>query len=156
VEAFRQPGRVSVKVPLILCDMAVETCFAALSSVVGLDVVELWSQGPNGLSLLHAYVNQRSPISSYTDLIASYHKGDCENEVSRTLCKKSMKSSYGFYWQTRRERTVHPEIPLHTALAFNLPRDNINTDVYIVAYSIKYIKVSSYINRTLHNLLIHA
>ena len=37
---------------------------------------------------------------------------------------------------------MHPDIPVHTAVAFHMPRDNICTDVFIIGYSLRFIKFS--------------
>jgi hypothetical protein len=122
---------------------AVGSCFSSLCNVVGWDVGELWSLDPSGLSLLHVYVaEQDKTLAEHLSLINEYHSGARRNRASRSLCKRASRSRRGFYWRSsKRNVVVDSEIPFRSAMAFHMPRDNINGDVFIVLFSLKYLMV---------------
>jgi hypothetical protein len=120
---------------------AVSKCLETLANVLDLHVVELWSHDHEGFGLVQVYVN-KAEMKDYTSLVSLYHQGKLENLTSRNLCKRAMKSKQGFYWLAKSSKRMHQEIPLHTATSFHLPRDNVSTDVFVVGFSLKYIKVS--------------
>ena len=119
---------------------AVSTCLVALCKGVGFDVVELWSNGHQGFQLHHVHVDEGIAMSSYGQIIASYHNGSRNNVLSSRVCQKASESKHGFYWLAKQFKQIHDDIGLHTAVAFHLPRDNISSDVFIVGYANKYIK----------------
>ena len=53
-----------------------------------------------------------------------------------------MQSRHGFYWISKKSQKLHRDLPLFTAASFHLPRDNINSDVFVVVYSLMYLKHS--------------
>ena len=58
------------------------------------------------------------------------------------LCPLAMQSRHGFYWISKKSQVLHRNLPLFTAASFHLPRDNINSDVFVVVYSLMYLKHS--------------
>jgi hypothetical protein len=138
---------------------AVGSCFSSLCNVVGWDVGELWSLGPNSLSLLHVFVSeidtfpqttagtaQEKMLSAYVSIINEYHSGARQNRASRSLCKRALRSRRGFYWRcSKRSSVVDSDVPFRSAMAFHMPRDNINGDVFIVLFSLKYLSVRSFV-----------
>jgi hypothetical protein len=124
---------------------AVCSCFSSLSSVVGWDVGELWSLDPSGLSLLHVFVDGEAnkDIANYFPVINEYHFGTRRNRASRSLCKRASRSRRGFYWRSsKRSVVVDSEVPFRSAMAFHMPRDNINGDVFVALFSLRYLMVS--------------
>jgi hypothetical protein len=125
---------------LVASEGAVTKCLVALAGVMNMDVIELWTHGENGFVLLQTHVNESS-MADHSALISTFHSGEIENVTSRNLCVRAMQSKHGFYWLAKKYKRIHPEIPLHTAVCVTLPRDNINTDVFLITYSLQYIKV---------------
>ena len=81
-------------------------------------------------------------LSDYEDHIQQYHTGKMDNACSRNLCKRAMGSKHGFYWLAKQHRAITTDLPLHSAIVFHIPRDNINSDVFLVGYSKSYMKFS--------------
>ena len=125
----------------VLAKAAVEVCLSSLATVIGLDTIEIWTHDIHGFSLVQAYVTENFH-REYGEIIDKYHNGNVESVTSRNLCKRSMKSKHGFYWLAKKNQHLHPELPVHAAIAFHLPRDNISTDVFIISYSRTYLRVS--------------
>jgi hypothetical protein len=125
---------------LIASEGAVAKCLSALAGVMNMDVIELWTHGQDGFVLIQTYVNENS-LANHTALISTFHSGEVENVTSRNLCVRALQSKHGFYWLAKKHKRIHEEIPLHTAVCITLPRDNINTDVFLITYSLQYIKV---------------
>ena len=119
---------------------AVERCLSTLAKVVGFHIVELWVNDSDGFSLFQVYTDWEA-ASQHKDDVMGFHLGQEESITSRNLCKRALNSKHGFFWQAKRVEIVHPKIPYHAAVAIHLPRDNINSDVYVCAYSFDYIKV---------------
>jgi hypothetical protein len=112
-------------------------CFNTLCDVLGLSVVEMWSQGADSFGLVDFHVAQLP--DEYVDIVASYHSGERENVTSRSLSKQALKAKGNYYWIAKQERRLHPEMKFHTAVSFRVPSDDtIGADVYIVAYSLKF------------------
>ena len=120
--------------------LAVKKCFETMVNVLGLHVVELWTQDSDGFGLCDVYVDESSMTKNCIERMAMYHHGSLENKTSRNLCKRAMKAKHGFYWISKNDKRLHPEFRLHTAICFHLPRDNISTDTFVVAYSLNHIK----------------
>jgi hypothetical protein len=81
-------------------------------------------------------------MSDHSPHIARYHNGELDNVTSRNICKRAMQSKHGFYWLAKQNRSVSVDLPLHTGIGFHMPRDNINTDFFVLGYSIQYMKYS--------------
>ena len=120
---------------------AVEMLLMSLATVIGMDIVEIWMHDVSGFSLIQTLVT--NDIQRENQLVIDkYHREHSESVTSRNLCKRSMQSKHGFYWLAKKSQYLHPELPLHTAIAFHLPRDNITTDVFLISYSRTYLRVS--------------
>ena len=121
----------------------VERCLETFANVVGFNIIEIWMHSAGGVSLANSFIDTKCAlIAPYVEKIAEYHNGERENTTSRSLCKRAMQSKSGFSWIAREDKRMHPEIPVHTAVAFHMPRDNICTDVFIIGYSLRFIKFS--------------
>ena len=119
---------------------AVKRCFETMAAVLGLHVVELWTQDSDGFGLCDVYVDEGALPKEYVERVARYHHGKQENRTSRNLCKRAMKAKNGFYWLSKSDKRLHQEFRFHTAICFHLPRDNISTDTFMVAFSMNHIK----------------
>ena len=109
-------------------------CFLTISLLLTSDTLELWARGPGGLSLHHDYKSNSSGSNTIKHIYTSDH--------SKNLCEMAMASLTGFY--SKEIRSTKPDVPQpQTLVAFRLPRANVNTDVFVVGYASKYIKVTS-------------
>lgn len=130
---------------------AVEKCLGTLSTVVGFQVVEMWVHGPQGFSLIHAFVDENNHlIRPYTSAVAEYHTGTRKNVLARKICRRLLKSTDGFCWFASETKPMNPHVPVRTAIGFHVPRDSIDVDVFIVAYSLEIIEVE---DDSYHNIL---
>lgn len=100
---------------------AMNQCFLMISQLLDLHLIELWTKGLNGLTLQHSYK---------ADL--SYRSTSRNEDESKGLCEKSLTSPNNFY-----STSCCPTLDsrLKSSVSFHLPRDNTNTDVFIVGYS---------------------
>jgi len=133
---------VSANTVLSKSQQCVQSLFATMSNVLDLDVVELWSQTTEGFVLVDVYVNAARFTADDTALISRFHHGELSNRVSRSLAKRATKAKHGFYWLSKKEKRLHPDLKLQTATCFHLPRDNISSDTFIIAFSTKYLRFS--------------
>mmetsp|Transcript_30049 Transcript_30049/g.28719 ORF Transcript_30049/g.28719 Transcript_30049/m.28719 type:complete len:718 (+) Transcript_30049:221-2374(+) len=117
---------------------AVDKCFTTLASVIGLDIAELWTEDNDGFVLKQIYIN-REALKAYDNDITDRHTGAYDNLTSRNLCKRALSSKHGFFWLSRKDKTIHPVVPFQTAISFHLQRDNIN-NVFVVCYALGYVK----------------
>ena len=104
-------------------------CLLSISQLVDLDVIELWTRGQNGLMLHHKY--KADPIST------SNVRSICNSYESKDLCEMSLASPNGFHSEDSAD-TLLVEVHFMSAVAFHLPRDNSNTDIFIVGYSMSF------------------
>lgn len=108
--------------------------FLTLSQLINLDLIELWTKGLNGLVLQHSYK---------ADMI---HCGNAltttNNDESKCLCEFAQASPNNFYSKVA-SGTTTGERNFHSSIGFHLPRDNTNTDVFIVGYSLLNNDVSN-------------
>ena len=81
-------------------------------------------------------------MSDQSRHISRYHQGELDNVTSRNICKRAMQSKHGFYWLAKQNHAVSVDFPLHTAIGFHMPRDNINTDFFVLGYSKDYMRYS--------------
>ena len=120
---------------------SVERLLGTLCDVVGFHIAELWINSDTMFCLSATYVDEAA-LSPYRDQVMTFQHGNEESKTSRSLCKRALLSKHSFYWLSLKSEKVHPIVPYHTAISFHLPRDNINSDVYVCAYSLDYIKFS--------------
>ena len=113
--------------------------YVIASVVLGFNLCELWVEGEHHLTLARVHVDEVAR-KIFAESLESYQTGMKEKASSLALCKKAMESKDGFYWRMRQNSDLHREFPIHTAVSFHLSRDNINTNVFVVAYSFQCIK----------------
>jgi hypothetical protein len=120
--------------------LAIDRCLETLANLSGFHIAELWTKDNGGFTLVHGYIDHRA-TRKYAKLIGEYHSGELQNSTSTNMCKRAMQAKHGFYWIAKHEKALHADLPVHTAASHYLPRDNVNGDVFIVLYSLFYIKV---------------
>ena len=113
----------------------IRKCLETLCSVVPFHVAELWIEDSDGFALLQTYAD---PLRIVGDFSQSNREG--KHNTSQNMCKRAVHSKHGFYWVSKKTQVLHPSYPIYTAACFHLPRDNISTDVFVVTYSLMYIK----------------
>ena len=119
---------------------SVQKVLETLCEVVGLHIAELWINDSDKFCLSATYIDESAiNLSPYLGDVMTFQHGDKESTTSRNLCKRALQSKHSFHWLSRKNEQVHPIIPYHTAISFHLPQDNINSDVYVCAYSLDYI-----------------
>ena len=122
---------------------SVQKVLETLCEVVGLHIAELWINDSDKFCLSATYIDESAiNLTPYLGDVLTYQHGDKESTTSRNLCKRALQSKHSFHWLSRKNEQVHPIIPYHTAISFHLPQDNINSDVYVCAYSLDYIPFS--------------
>ena len=110
-----------------------------ICNIVGLHMMEMWTHSRDGFVLIQTYVDERS-MSDHVNLLSRYHSGELDNVTSRSICKRAMQSKHGFYWCAKQHKRLATGLPIHTAIAIHISRDNINTDVFLVGFSKTYMK----------------
>ena len=106
---------------------AVDQVLKALANVVGLHVIEVWMQNRNGFGLVQTYVASASFSEEQVCVVERYHNGEAgDNAISRNMCKRAMQSKHGFFWLAKSSQRLHQHLPIHTAVSYHIPRDNIN------------------------------
>ena len=145
---------------------ATQTTMALVSSVLGFEIVELWtaeSDGPLHCTFVHA---GDSIIRKYPDLIVGHYPNHKkEHKLSPMLCRMAKESPDKYHWRVvatekekkglARERknsqgqlvieyelsALHPElkIPAQTEMAYLLQGETGGQSVYIVAFGIDRI-----------------
>lgn len=98
-----------------------KNCLKSILQLVDLDVVEMWSRNQNGFSLL--YICRGDMFNRDCNRTA------LNDEISKKLCAKSMESLDGFYVKESKNSA------LNSMISFHLPRDTLNSDVFIVGYA---------------------
>ena len=122
---------------------AVDQVLQSLANVVGLHVVELWTQNRNGFGLVQTYVVRAAFSPEQARVVECYHNGLMgDNGTSRNMCKRAMQSKHGFFWLAKSSQRLHQHLPIHTAVACHMPRDNINSDVFLVGFANSYMRYS--------------
>jgi len=92
------------------------------------------------MQLLHVYVSENVKAEAIFSSIQKFHTGELENAVTKSLCRRALRSYSGFCWLV--EEMLHETLDLRTGLAIHIPRDNISTDVFIVSFAFRSIPVS--------------
>ena len=113
----------------------IRKCLETLCSVVPFHVAEIWIEDSDGFALLQTYAD---PVRIVGDFSKTNREG--QHNTSQNMCKRAIQSKHGFYWVSKKNQALHPSYPIYTAACFHLPRDNISTDVFVVTYSLMYIK----------------
>lgn len=103
-------------------------CFKSILQLIDLDVVELWTRNQNGFSLL--YICRGEELCN-----RDCNRTVLNDEVSKKLCAKSMESLDGFYVQDTKSSVINDGLRFNSRISFHLPRDNLNSDVFIVGYA---------------------
>lgn len=118
-------------------DRCVKHCFEALDTLLFFSVVEMWAQDNDSFFLVDKYVGQLP--KDYAQQVMTYHCGDRENKTSRSLAKQAMKSKVNYFWVSKHDRRVHPEMRFNTAVSIRVPKAETRTNEYfVVAYALKY------------------
>jgi hypothetical protein len=104
-----------------------KNCFKSILQLIDLDVVELWTRNQNGFSLLYICRGELCNRDCNRTVL--------NDEISKKLCAKSMESLDGFYLQDSKNSVINDGLRYHTRISFHLPRDNLNSDVFIVGYA---------------------
>lgn len=107
---------------------SLKQCFTTIKQLLELDVVELWTKGQNGFGMHYVYRGEKN---------IDCNRSDSNDEESKNLCEKSMESQDGFFYTDSKNCLVKDESRFKSRICFHLPRDNVNTDVFIVGYSVE-------------------
>jgi len=132
----KNPNSLTVK-----ASRSVQRLLGTLCDVAGFHIAEFWINSESHFCLSATYVDEDA-LTPFLDEVMTFQHGNEESKTSRSLCKRALLSKHSFYWLSRKNEKVHPIVPYHTAISFHLPRDNINSDVYVCAYSLDYLKFS--------------
>lgn len=111
-----------------------KSCFKSILQLIDLDVVELWTRNQNGFSLLYICRGEQSNRECNRTVL--------NDEISKKLCAKSMESFDGFYVQDSKNSVIADGLRYNSRISFHLPRDNLNSDVFIVGYAAELRQVS--------------
>ena len=122
--------------------IALRSCFETLSNILGLQIVELRIRSGENVSLVQRFMSDEAK-TLLGDTVDSYQNSLVDNASPRSICQHALQSENGFYWISEPNESFHRRLPICTAIGFHLPRDHIEIDAFIVAYSSKYAKVST-------------
>ena len=112
-----------------------------ISKTLEFDVIEVWIRKQNKLHLYHSFVEPNF-MKSFNNEVTHYHakESTLQKSLSIRLCDKAFESADGFKWYCREEtneKSFISNFPVFTACCFYVPRDNVNTDIFLCYYSKK-------------------
>jgi hypothetical protein len=114
-------------------DSGLKQCFRTILQLIDLDIVELWTRGQKGLSVRYIY---RGNFPNADGKRFSFN----ENE-SKKLIEKTM-SQDAFYFTNSKDDIATDDKNFMSRICFQLPAQNVTTDVFIVGYSVGLTQVS--------------
>eukprot|EP01035_Chromulina_nebulosa_P036360 gene36360-48979_t len=114
------------------------------ASISKFDIIELWYEDAfNSFECKFAYATDEVQTAFDSVIVGNYPHHSRDHIISPQLCQQANESSNRFVWLSRDKVLAVPGLlPIQTELAIFLNNDGINSNVYLVCFSLSVLKLN--------------